>query len=116
MAGDVLISNAKSWTAGSLAFRAIVGLAKKLVERGDASLARKLYEPVQDGMDFLDLTGLGADEYRKVYAALTLHYLMSKNAGRMGSLDAKYLASTLEQFQILLKHLGSDTRAKAEGK
>jgi hypothetical protein len=116
MAGDVLISNRRSWTTGSLAFRAIIGAAKKLLERGDATLTRKLFEPIQDGMDLIDLTGLGAAEFRKVYAALTLHYLMSKNAGSIGHLDAKYFEATLGQFQALLKELSSDARAKADAK
>ena len=114
MAGDVVISKDKTWISGGVAFSAIVRGAKSYLERSDVNLARTVYEPTEQGLELIDLTNLNSEDFRKVYAALALHFHLSKDSGQLGCLEPKYFATTLSHFESLLKELASDVRAKAD--
>ena len=112
MAGDIFISKDRTWTTGTIEFNAIVALARSYLERSDKELAQKVYEPLEEELDFLDLEDLSADEFKKVYAALSLHFHVAQLTKKLGDRDPKYFAPTIQKFESLLKELGSDARAR----
>ncbi|GFE80219.1 hypothetical protein GCM10011487_22190 [Steroidobacter agaridevorans] len=104
MAGAILLREGRGVSMSGLAFDHILDAIRPIVESHNAALARRVWEPVDEGcMDFISFEDLNSDEFGVFYESVRDAYARE--------LDVNPDAPFKPIWKELIEMLSADARA-----